>query len=191
MLEDVERLDQLINHLLDVARLEKDRAAAQPEELPLDEIIKSCANVLCQRYGRPKEAIRLNLTPTVVSAARVDLELVFRNLIDNALKYADEEQPQVEVSLEPREAGQVVVRVSDNGRGIPHTLRHRIFGRFERLGSELEREKPGTGLGLYIVRMMVGRLGGKIRVRDRDGGSGAVFEVQLPAKILTVCGEAA
>mgnify|MGYP002261068699 CR=1 FL=1 len=59
--------------------------------------------------------------------------------------------------------GQVVtIQVSDNGRGIPPQLRRKIFGRFVRLGSELERDKPGTGLGLYIVRTMVRRLGGSI-----------------------------
>jgi two-component system, OmpR family, phosphate regulon sensor histidine kinase PhoR len=191
MLEDVDRLDQLINHLLDVARLEKDRATTQPEDLRLDELIANCAATLCHRYERPKDTIKLDLRPAIVSASRVDLELVFRNLIDNALKYADEEQPQVEVSLQYLASGHILVRVSDNGRGIPQSLRHRIFGRFERLGSELVREKPGTGLGLYIVRLMVGRLGGKIRVRDRDRGAGAVFEVQLPGRTLTVHGEAA
>jgi signal transduction histidine kinase len=188
MLEDVERLDELITHLLDVARLERNRVSSPPEEVRLDKVIRQCAEELCQRYERPTETIRLELAPAVVTAVTVDLELVFRNVIDNALKYADDEQPEVEVSMRPGSAGQVVVRVSDNGRGIPHSLRHRIFGRFVRLGSELEREKPGTGLGLYIVRTMVGRLGGKIRVRDRDRGSGASFEVQLPGRVLTRLG---
>jgi signal transduction histidine kinase len=184
MLEDVERLDQLISHLLDVARLEKDRVGPLPEDLRLDEIVRSCAENACQRYQRPRETIKLDLVPAVVCAARVDLELIFRNLIDNGIKYADEEQPLVEVSLRPEGASSVMVRVSDNGRGIPHSLRHLIFGRFVRLGSELEREKPGTGLGLYIVRTMIGRLGGKIRMRDRERGSGAAFEVQLPGRVL-------
>ena len=61
-------------------------------------------------------------------------------------------------------------------------IRCRELSRFVRLGSELVREKPGTGLGLYIVRTMVVRLGGKIRMRDRDRGSGATFEVQLPGR---------
>ena len=74
------------------------------------------------------------------------------------------------------------VFVCDNGRGIPLRLRRKVFGRFVRLGSELEREKPGTGLGLYIVRTMVDRLRGKIRVRDNEQGTGTVFEVQLPAR---------
>ena len=75
---------------------------------------------------------------------------------------------------------QVLVQVSDNGRGIPHNLRRKIFGRFVRLGLELEREKPGTGLGLYIVRTLVRRLKGRIRVRDPNNGPGTLFEVQLP-----------
>jgi two-component system, OmpR family, phosphate regulon sensor histidine kinase PhoR len=183
MLQDVERLDELINHLLDVARLERNRISSPPEEVRLDEVIRQCSAELCQRYERPTETIRLELAPAVVTAVHVDLELIFRNLIDNAMKYADDKRPEVEIAAQAGSNGQIIVCVSDNGRGIPHSLRHRIFGRFVRLGSELVREKPGTGLGLYIVRTMVVRLGGKIRIRDRDRGSGATFEVQLPGRI--------
>jgi two-component system phosphate regulon sensor histidine kinase PhoR len=184
MLEDVERLDQLINHLLDVARIEKDRSAPRAEDLRLDEVIKSCVGSICERYQRPVETIELETPPTMVHASRVDLELIFRNLIDNGMKYANEEDPRVKVGIEADGANTVFIRVADNGRGIPHSLRHLIFGRFVRLGSELEREKPGTGLGLYIVRTMIGRLGGKIRIRDREPGPGTVFEVQLPGKMI-------
>jgi len=182
MLEDVERLDRLINHLLDAARLAKDRVGPPPEDVRIDEILRGCAEEVCVRYRRPAEVVKLDLAPAVVCAAREDLELIFRNLIDNAVKYADDHQPQVEVALRPEGASRVLVSVNDNGRGIPQSLRHQIFRRFMRLGSELERDKPGTGLGLYIVRTMVGRLGGKIWMRDRDGGSGASFEVQLPGR---------
>ena len=68
-----------------------------------------------------------------------------------------------------------------NGMGVPQRLRRKIFGRFVRLGLELEREKPGTGLGLHIVQTLVRRMGGRVRVRDVETGSGAVFEVELPA----------
>ena len=80
----------------------------------------------------------------------------------------------------PGSNDQVFIQVADNGRGIPHNLRRKIFGRFVRLGLELEREKPGTGLGLYIVRTLVRRLKGRIRVRDPKQGPGTIFEVQLP-----------
>jgi two-component system, OmpR family, phosphate regulon sensor histidine kinase PhoR len=184
MLEDVERLDQLISHLLDAARLEKDRVGPPPEDIRLDEVIRACAEEVCHRYQQPLSALQLDLPPAVVCAARVDLELIFRNLIDNGLKYAKEQDPRVEIGIVAEGASQVVVRVADNGRGIPLTLRQHVFGRFVRLGSELEREKPGTGLGLYIVRSMIGRLGGKIRIRDRERESGTVFEVQLPGRLV-------
>ena len=74
------------------------------------------------------------------------------------------------------------LKVVDNGRGIPTALRRKIFGRFVRLGSELEREKPGTGLGLYIVRTLVHRMRGKVRVHNREDAAGTVFEVQLPSE---------
>jgi two-component system, OmpR family, phosphate regulon sensor histidine kinase PhoR len=184
MLEEVERLDRLSNHLLDAARLEKDRVGPPPTDVRLDEVLRACAHEVCLRYERPEYIVTLDVIPAVVCAARVDLELVFRNLIDNAVKYADDEQPRVEVTLRQEDASCVVVCVSDNGRGIPPSLRHRVFGRFARLGSELERDKPGTGLGLYIVRTMIGRIGGKIRVHDRDRGTGASFEVSLPGRLV-------
>lgn len=184
MLQDVERLDQLINHLLDVARIEKDRTVPQPEELRLDEVIQRCAAMVIHRYQRPPETIELATLPTIVNASRVDLELIFRNLIDNGMKYANEDDPRVHIAIQPDGENKILVRVSDNGRGIPHSLRHLIFGRFVRLGSELEREKPGTGLGLHIVRTMITRLGGKIRIRDREPGPGTIFEVQLPGTVV-------
>jgi signal transduction histidine kinase len=182
MLEDVERLDQLINHLLDAARLEKDRVGPPPGDVRLDEVIRSCAAGVRLQYKIDEHAIRLDLEPCIVRAVPVDLELIFRNLIDNAVKYADDDRPQVDVTLRAALDERVCARVIDNGHGIPLAKRHRIFGRFVRLGSELEREKPGTGLGLYIVRTMVSRLGGTIRVLDRDRGTGASFEVLLPGR---------
>jgi len=74
------------------------------------------------------------------------------------------------------------VTVIDNGRGIPLPQRRRIFRRFVRLGSELERHQTGTGLGLFIVRTLVRRLKGKVHVYGRGSQSGAVFEVDLPGE---------
>ena len=102
----------------------------------------------------------------------------FRNLLDNALKYSGA-QPQVEVETHSTD-GHVAARIGDNGPGIPANLRRKIFGRFVRLGSELERKTAGTGLGLYIVRNLVRRSGGTIQVRSREPGPGTVFEVKLP-----------
>src|SRR4029077_13912263 len=114
-------------------------------------------------------------TPAILRARQIDIEMVFRNLIDNAVKYGGAE-PMVEVDSHFTDDATIVTRIIDNGRGIPAKLRRKIFGRFVRLGSELERSQTGTGLGLFIVRTLVRRLNGKISLRDRPDISGTIFE---------------
>ena len=106
------------------------------------------------------------------------MEILFRNLIDNGVKYGGS-PPHVEVRVKPDVDNKVVVSIIDNGAGIPANLRRKVFGRFIRLGSELERSTPGTGLGLYLVRNVIKAIGGSIRVADREDGPGTEFEVTL------------
>ncbi len=171
MLEDLDRLDRLITQLLDAGRLDASRTDADVEDVLLGPLLQDCARTVCLRYRVPIDTVQFDLELCAVRARHVDLDIIFRNLIDNAVKYAAE-QPHVEVKLRPSGDRRVLVRIADNGRGIPHHLRRRIFGRFERLGLELEREKPGTGLGLYLARNLVRQLRGRIRVRDPLQGSG-------------------
>jgi len=182
MLEDVERLDHLTNQMLDAGRLETGRVDGDVEDVAMTPLLNECAAAVCLSYRVPRDTVRLDTQPCVVRARRVDLEMIFRNLLDNAVKYAGA-QPLVEVTLRPAAEGRTITRISDNGRGIPPKMRRKIFGRFVRLGLELEREKPGTGLGLYIVRTLVKRLRGRIRVRDREPDPGTLFEVQLPGRV--------
>ncbi len=139
-----------------------------------------CARLICQRYGLPENTVELRLQPAHVRARVADLEIVFRNLLDNAIKYSGD-HPHVEVDAGSNGNGRVIAHIGDNGPGVPPKLRRKIFGRFVRLGSELERKTAGTGLGLYLVRTLVRRLGGKVQVRNRPTGHGTIFEVDLPA----------
>ncbi len=179
MLEDVERLDHLINQVLDAGRVDSQPVDGEEEEVALEPLVRECAEMVCLRYRVPNRTVTLRIQPSMVRGRRTDVDMIFRNLLDNAVKYAGT-PPQVEVSVEVEKGKVVVARVADNGPGIPPRLRRAIFGRFVRIGSELEREKPGTGLGLYIVRNLVRRMRGSVRVLDRPGGSGALFEVRLP-----------
>jgi len=179
MLEDVERLDHLINQMLDAGRLESHRVDGEAEDVRLAELLHECADSVCLRYRVPPDTVFLDVEPCFMRVRRMDLDMIFRNLIDNAVKYAGSD-PRVEVSVRLDPDRRIVTRIADNGRGIPHKLRRKVFGRFVRLGMELEREKSGTGLGLYIVRTLVRRLRGRVRVHDRTEGPGTVFEVQLP-----------
>jgi signal transduction histidine kinase len=145
--------------------MEQDPHDTPQELVDLPSVLWQCVHEVQARYRLPGECLRLELRPCSVLGRRGDLELVFRNLLDNAVKYAGR-PPRVLVEGGDAGNGWVVVRVRDNGRGIPRHLRRKLFRRFVRLGLELERTKPGTGLGLYIVRTLVKRLGGRVRVGD-------------------------
>jgi two-component system, OmpR family, phosphate regulon sensor histidine kinase PhoR len=181
MLDDVERLDGLINHMLDAARLDQEPVSGEFREIDLPALLQSCAETACLRYHLPISTIRLDAVPATVSARPIDVEMVFRNLIDNAIKYGGSE-PNVEIQVRSGENDTVVTQIIDNGPGIPAPQRRRIFRRFVRLGSELERSQKGTGLGLFIVRTLVKRLKGQVSVRDRVEKNGTIFQVELPAK---------
>lgn len=179
MLDDVERLDGLINHVLSAARMDRPFHDSDPEDVELAGVLERCVQEVCSHWRRPPETITLKIEPSVVRARRVDLELIFRNLLDNAMKYSGD-PPEVLVTSHPRPDGTVLTQVIDNGPGIPVRSRAKIFLRFVRLGSELERSKPGTGLGLYIVQTLVQRWRGKVQVRDRRDARGTTFDVVLP-----------
>lgn len=179
MLEDVERLDALITHLLEAARLDQQPVEDESVDIDLSQLLRSCAEAACKRYRLPAETIQMNLETAVVRAVHVDLEIIFRNLVDNALKYSGDD-PQVEIECLVDDDETAITRISDNGPGIPLSFRNKIFWRFYRIGSELERSKSGTGLGLYIVQTLVRRLRGKVIVSGRGSLPGTVFEVRLP-----------
>lgn len=179
MLEDVERLDVLINHILSAARLEKGSTAESAERIDLSELLTACVEEVCNRYRVSTDIVTTDLVDCEVLGNRLDLGLIFRNLIDNAIKYADPGDPKCEVHSEYlADSGSVLVRIADNGQGIPAPLHRKIFGRFVRLGTELERKTPGTGLGLFIVRTLVARWKGRIQVTKSPAG-GAEFQVTL------------
>ena len=130
-----------------------------------------CAATVCLNYRVPPDTVQLDLPPCIVRGRRIDLDIIFRNLIDNAVKYAGT-PPQVEVCAAA--AG----RTARSSCGSPTTAAASRRTAAQDLrplraaGLELEREKPGTGLGLYIVRTLVRRLRGSIRVRDRPARPG-------------------
>lgn len=181
MLDDIERLDTLINHMLDAARIEQTREDDERQEVDLAELLRTSAETACNRYHVPQDVVTLDLEPATVYARLLDVEMVFRNLIDNAIKYSGD-PPEIKVSCATNGDGMATARIADNGPGIPVKYRSKVFSRFVRLGNELERSKTGTGLGLYIVRTAVKQMRGKVHIKSRSGGKdGTVFEVELPA----------
>lgn len=180
MEDELERLDHLITQLLEVGRLDAIGEQSEPEEIALDQLLVKCGVAACALHKLdPATTLQYETQPCQIVARRLVVESVFRNLIDNAIKYGGD-PPQVTIECQLIERGHVVIRISDNGEGVPPELRKRIFGLFFRAGSELTRRQKGTGLGLYIVFVLVRHLKGRIAVHDRVGQPGSVFEVDLP-----------
>ncbi len=180
MLQDVERLDGLIDHLLDAARTLHRRPRGAEKVTALAPVLEQVRAAVLHRYGLPDDAVRLVCEPGIaVRGPETDVEIVVRNLLDNAVKYSLPE-PIVEVTASVGR-GRVKIRVADNGPGIPLAQRHAVFRRFVRLGSELERSRPGTGLGLFLVRSLVRQMRGKVTAKGRLTQKGSIFEVDLPA----------
>lgn len=178
MLEDVERLDSLINHLLDAAQVESEAGPVDQESVRLDQLLNQCGAATCLRYRLPNDTVIVESPEVTVRSQLIQLEILFRNLIDNAVKYGGS-PPVVKVKVLQDEEDKVTISIIDNGPGIPSNQRRKVFGRFIRLGNELERSTPGTGLGLYLVRNVVKAVGGSVRVLDRKEGTGTEFEVSL------------
>jgi signal transduction histidine kinase len=180
MLQDVERLDGLVDHLLDAARTLHRPPSPTDDVTELGPLLASVRAAVTQRHAVAEDCVRVECGPGLaVKGREADVEIVFRNLVDNAVKYSLP-APEVEVTAAAA-GGRVTVRVADNGPGIPLAQRHAVFRRFVRLGSELERSTPGTGLGLFLVRSLVKQLRGKVVAKGRIGQRGSIFEVELPA----------
>ncbi len=180
MLQDVERLDGLIDHLLDAARTIHRKPRGSGEVTALTPVLEQVRAGAVQRYAIPDDAVRVVCEPGLtVRGPETDVEIVFRNLVDNAVKYSLPD-PRVEMIVTV-DRGRVIVRVVDNGPGIPAAQRNAVFRRFVRLGSELERSTPGTGLGLYLVRSLVRQMRGTVTAKGRLTQRGSIFEVELPA----------
>jgi signal transduction histidine kinase len=182
MLQDVERLDTLIDHLLDAAKTMHRPALSIAEATRIVPVLKEAAVRVADRHNVQHDCIVINvekeLEDVFVQGREADIEIVFRNLIDNAVKYSLPE-PHVDATVEVTKKSRVLVRVADNGPGIPIADRGQVFRRFVRLGSELERATPGTGLGLYLVKSIVKQLRGRVFVKGRLTKRGTIIEVDL------------
>jgi signal transduction histidine kinase len=184
MNSELARLDRLINQLLEVGRLDALGNQSDPETVELEDLLRQCAQAACLHHKKEmNEVFRFEVPPLALTSRRLLLEMIFGNLLDNAVKYGGT-PPQVTVQAFALGTSRVVVRIRDNGTGVAPENRRRIFQLFVRGNDELQRTKTGTGLGLYIVRTLVGLLKGRVIVADADSGPGSVFEVTLPGRQL-------
>lgn len=183
VLREADRLGRIVDDLLDLSLIEAQEAPSRqpvPAELLISEAVE-----------RVRAAAEANGAPLVVAEPTPDLMLVcdqrqvvsaITNLLDNAVKYSEGDQP-VEVSA-ISERGRLVITVRDRGVGIPARDLERIFERFYRVDRARSRATGGTGLGLAIVRHVAHAHGGDVEVQSIEG-EGSTFRLLLPLAATT------
>jgi two-component system OmpR family sensor kinase len=175
-LEEVDRLNSLVDDLLLMARMEGNALSARPSRVNLADVLEDAAPALNELATRAGNICRVAATPPLWMEGYESLlfRLVF-NLAENAIKYTPK-GGSVEVTLE-RQNSSAVLQVRDNGPGIAPDAQEHIFDRFYR--GDPAREGSGTGLGLALVRAIVELHQGQIRVSSAPG-KGSCFRVTLP-----------
>ena len=181
MLEDVDRLRAFIDDVLEANRLSYARPGMlNLSDVSLTQLVEQCAASVRARHKLEPHEVLVDVDPEIiVSTDRAALEIVVKNLIDNAAKYS-ERPARVEV-VARRESNQTVrFEVSDNGIGIDRKDLKRVFHRFYRVEDQEVRERRGTGLGLFVVWALVKQLGGKVQASSEGRGQGTTMRVELP-----------
>ncbi len=170
---DVERLSRLVDDLLLLARAGSPRSAHRPEAVDVAELVTDVA----ARYTTTRVPIEVTTSgSTWAEADRTGLERCVTNLIDNALRHA-----RTRVEIDVRQGDSLIIDVADDGAGIAEQDRERVFDRFTRLDEARAQDAGGSGLGLSIVRELLRRDGGDVRLLDPpDGSPGLVARIGLP-----------
>jgi two-component system, OmpR family, sensor kinase len=172
--EETERLNQLADDLLVIARSDQGRLPVRPAELDARELLESVAHRFAAR-ARAEERTLCAEAPDglTLTADRARLEQALANMVDNALRHGDGDV----VLTAARDDGRMLLHVRDHGPGFPVDFLPAAFERFSR--ADEARSRGGTGLGLAITSAVARAHGGEARASNRDGGGADVW-LDLP-----------
>jgi len=176
-LQETGRLNDLCENILLATRIDAGHYLLHAEALDLGEILQDSTANFRSRF--PARQITEEIGEGLMFRGdKLLIELLFNNLIENAIKYSPENEP-VGVDLH-REGRRIRLAVKDNGPGIPPSEREKIFAKFYRIGNEKTRNAKGTGLGLYLSRKIAEEHKAQISVTENTP-SGSIFTVEFPA----------
>ncbi|TMK72353.1 MAG: GAF domain-containing protein [Actinobacteria bacterium] len=174
-----ERLTEIVDQLLNVARLDAGDLTVEPEEIDVASVVSEVVGTVEEADAVNGHRFELDLPsePLAAEADRAKLRQVFGILVENAIKYSPS-GGTVTVGARRTDQG-VEVRVADEGAGIPVAEQERIFRKFYRAESTVRDGAGGTGLGLFIARELVTAMGGRLWVESTEG-QGSSFAFELP-----------
>jgi PAS domain S-box-containing protein len=169
------RMQLMLDHLVELSRA--GRSVGPPGPVPLAEVVAEAVHLVEGRRASSDVRVQIAEDLPVVLGDRARLLQVFQNLLDNAVKFSAARLPGlVRVESGSRDGSEVTVVVRDNGLGIDPAHQERVFGLFEKLDPHGE----GVGIGLALVRRVVGALGGRAWIQSRGRGQGCEVWLRLP-----------
>lgn len=182
MLSDADRLTETVEQVLRAGRAGDKRAGREKSEVDFGQLVRDCVEAVRVRHHLQPEAMRyeeaVNGNGLRVKGSHEDLRTAVSNVLENAIKYS-REHVDVKVRLEDSEK-RVILRVQDQGIGIAQDDLKRIFKRFQRVGNRLRPNVKGTGLGLFIVKAIAKKHGGRAFAESEGEGKGTTVTLDLP-----------
>lgn len=179
MTKDTDRLQRLINSILEISAHEKKRIVFSYNVHRADLVVKKLFEESFEKFRVKEENYNISgETPCEIVAGRDALKIVFDNLTDNAVKYSIE-PVKININLSCN-TGKFIIDFMDNGIGIPAEERKKIFKKFYRIYDKEIPNVKGTGLGLYWVKEIINSHGGTISISDNKTGKGTTFRIELP-----------
>ncbi len=177
----VQQLVRLVDDLLDISRITRDKIRLHLEVVNAAEIVGRAVETSRPFIDSRRHQLTVNLpsAPLCIRADPIRLTQVLGNLLHNAAKYTPE-GGRILVTV-GAEKGEVVFRVADNGVGIPADMLHSVFDLFTQIDCAVDRSQGGLGVGLALVRRLVEMHGGRVQATSGGPGQGSEFAVRLPA----------
>jgi signal transduction histidine kinase len=183
MLADSDRLLQTVEQVLRAGQSGQRRRKINLRKVDIGQLARECVDLTRVRYNLSADSVSftelVNGDRPQVKADADELRAAISNLLDNAVKYSVKDV-HISVEVAPLGDKKVAVRIKDSGIGIPAAQLKRIFRRFYRVPGRVMARIKGTGLGLFIVRSVVERHGGKVFAESEGRGHGSRFTIQLP-----------
>jgi signal transduction histidine kinase len=182
MLEDSDRLLHMIDQVLRAGATGSILRRGARVRLDLGQIARECVELARTRFHLDPDALRYveHTSHAIVLGDVEELKAAVWNLLDNAVKYSQGE-PKILVEVDELHNNRVAVRVTDNGVGISPAELKRIFKRFYRIPASMAVRAKGSGLGLFIVRSVARKHGGRAFAQSAGQGQGSTFTLLLPA----------
>jgi len=184
MLSDTDRLTQTVEQVLRAGRAGDKKIGRDRSEVDFRQVVRECMDAARTRHHLPSQAFRYEETSTNGAGVGVlgnseDLHTAVINILDNAIKYSGE-NIDVSVRLETPDENRVVLTVRDQGVGISPNDMKRIFKRFYRVPHRSLAHVKGTGLGLFIVKAIAKKHGGRVFAQSVGEGHGTTVTIELP-----------